>query len=671
VANDAQTRRDRAARAKAKAAGGFLLTRPGRADVNVLGQVIDAVRNEPLDAAPTLTVTLDDPNWTLTNSTIFDLSDDGRLDIIETWYEGVAWRLVKVAPDNDTLTLTFEDRAVTTLREFVEAGKFQRKRTRNYTRAMFIRDVIKRVNSKSAVKVEFKCPRLSQRQTVAKGDTPRKSEDTTGVRGISKREARGLTVKGAKMTPEQRKNANLVLAVAEAEDAPHNAKLALAEACIVESRFRNLPDGDGSSVGILQVTSGKKFNRRDVERCAQEFLVNGFTGRGGAITLANTTTMSPGEIAQACQGSAYPDRYEQFRAEANAIVKAFDGGDLAEPNPQRTRYTDNAYWFALGQVGQPESAWDCITRLAEEVNWRLFCKDGIIFYMPDDDLYRQEPKRSLSRSTLFFVTETAKSIIKSGSMIVTDMSFDWDQGKPVYEMAISLADRVKLRHGEAIETTGFGPASTRWLVWETTKTLMSDTTDLVLRSPQRAKKEPTAGTTPHTLGDPAKAKGAVDPKSGYADLFLVEHKIIGLPGEGTHSFSAPPNNWESDNGYDFGMPVGTPLYAAFNGRIGPQFGALGGPGSVHGERAGSRFAGLRLHLVGPTNELYYAHLSKFRPGLGPGDKVKAGELLGYSGVANGVAHLHVAEKRSDRPYLKWFNKGGVIIRPNPNPGRGD
>jgi Peptidase family M23 len=671
VADTAQTRRDRAARAKAKAAGGFLITRPGRADVNLLGQVIDAVREEPLDAAPTLTVTLDDPNWTLTNSTIFDMSDDGRLDIIETWYENVAWRLVKVSPNNDTLTLVFEDRSATVLREFVEAGKFQRKRTRNYTRAMFIRDVIKRVNAKSSNKVEFKCPRLSQKQAVAKGQTPRKSDDLTGVRGISKREARSLTVKGGKMNSVQRKNANLVLAVAEAEDAPHNAKLALIEACIVESQITNLPDGDGTSVGILQVTSGKKFKRNDVERCAQEFLVNGFTGRGGAITLANTTTMSPGQIAQACQGSAYPDRYEQFRAEANAIVKAFDGGDLAEPNPQRTRYTDNAYWFALGQVGQPESAWDCITRLAEEVNWRLFVKDGLVFYMPDDDLYRQEPKRSLSRSTLFFITETKNTIVKNGNMIVTDMSFDWDQGKPVYEMEITLADRVKLRHSESIETTGFGPASTRWLVWETTKSLADDTTTLVLRSPQRAKKEPTGGTTSHTIGDPTKANGAVDLKTGYADVIIDKHHLLGLPGEGTHSFTEPPNNWESDNACDYAVPVGTPVFAAFAGRIGPSFGALGGPGSVHGERAGSRFAGLRLHLVSATNELYYAHLSKFRPGLSPGDKVKAGELLGYSGVANGVAHLHLGEKRSNRPYIKWFNKGGVIIRPNPNPGRGD
>jgi murein DD-endopeptidase MepM/ murein hydrolase activator NlpD len=111
-------------------------------------------------------------------------------------------------------------------------------------------------------------------------------------------------------------------------------------------------------------------------------------------------------------------------------------------------------------------------------------------------------------------------------------------------------------------------------------------------------------------------------------------KIIGTPGQGTHTLG----NWESDNAVDVSMPEGTPLYAVANGVIGPQFGSLG---------EGGRFAGLRLHLKSKGNEWYYAHLSKFAPGLKPGTRVKKGQLLGYSGSANGVAHLHLGQRAGD------------------------
>lgn len=111
-------------------------------------------------------------------------------------------------------------------------------------------------------------------------------------------------------------------------------------------------------------------------------------------------------------------------------------------------------------------------------------------------------------------------------------------------------------------------------------------------------------------------------------------KIIGTPYHGTHTLG----NWESDNAYDFATPVGTPLYAAFSGTIGQQIGALV-------DSASSRFAGLRLHLVGAANELYYAHLSRIV--VKPGEQVQKGQLVGYSGSASGVAHLHLGARTGD------------------------
>jgi murein DD-endopeptidase MepM/ murein hydrolase activator NlpD len=125
-------------------------------------------------------------------------------------------------------------------------------------------------------------------------------------------------------------------------------------------------------------------------------------------------------------------------------------------------------------------------------------------------------------------------------------------------------------------------------------------------------------------------KGRADPLKG---------PIIGRPYEGTH---ADIPNWESQRAIDVAAPIGSPVYSPFAGSIGPQFGSLGASPS-------SRFGGLRMHVVGPTDEAYLAHLSRFAPGIRPGRRVRPGQLLGYSGSASGVAHLHEALKYGD-PY---------------------
>lgn len=131
---------------------------------------------------------------------------------------------------------------------------------------------------------------------------------------------------------------------------------------------------------------------------------------------------------------------------------------------------------------------------------------------------------------------------------------------------------------------------------------------------------------------------AAPSKPGALATAFGQFKIIGEPYAGTHTVG----NWESDNARDFAMPEGTPIYAVANGTIGSQFGALASNNP--------RMAGLRLHLKGKNNEWYYAHLSDFAPGIAPGAKVKRGQLLGYSGSANGVAHLHFGAQNGSPRY---------------------
>jgi len=114
------------------------------------------------------------------------------------------------------------------------------------------------------------------------------------------------------------------------------------------------------------------------------------------------------------------------------------------------------------------------------------------------------------------------------------------------------------------------------------------------------------------------------------------YRLIGWPGMGTHSWSFKPNNWESDNANDAGCKRGTPLVAVADGRIGKSFGPLKDPDP--------RYHGIRLHLITADNEFYYAHLINTAKGIAPGVHVKQGQLLGHSGDANGVDHLHIGMK---------------------------
>jgi murein DD-endopeptidase MepM/ murein hydrolase activator NlpD len=108
---------------------------------------------------------------------------------------------------------------------------------------------------------------------------------------------------------------------------------------------------------------------------------------------------------------------------------------------------------------------------------------------------------------------------------------------------------------------------------------------------------------------------------------------IGSPRTGTHRLG----NWQSDRAIDIAVPVGTPVRATEDG-------VIGGPMGRSRSRD-PRFAGLRLTLEGRRDTWFYAHLRSIR--VRPGQTVRRGEVIGRSGAANGVAHLHIAARRAN------------------------
>jgi murein DD-endopeptidase MepM/ murein hydrolase activator NlpD/prophage tail gpP-like protein len=149
-------------------------------------------------------------------------------------------------------------------------------------------------------------------------------------------------------------------------------------------------------------------------------------------------------------------------------------------------------------------------------------------------------------------------------------------------------------------------------------------------------------------GQSGTVSGATQVPVGSGPLgkgFPYQKNIIGYPYVGTHRDFG---NWQSDNATDIRCKKGTPVYAVHDGTLG-NYGVLPGSGTViRNPTPSGQLAGNRVNIMGREQSSYYAHmmdLSAEIKNLGrEGMRIRAGQLIGYSGVANGVAHLHFAVK---------------------------
>ena len=117
--------------------------------------------------------------------------------------------------------------------------------------------------------------------------------------------------------PPDPKAARAICSVARKLGASDKVILAAYEAAIVESGVHSLPYGDATSVGLFQQQDwwGTRAQRLDPYYASHEFLIRAIR--------QDRSFMTPGQLAQDVQISAYPLRYDQRRLQALSLISTY------------------------------------------------------------------------------------------------------------------------------------------------------------------------------------------------------------------------------------------------------------------------------------------------------------------------------------------------------------
>ncbi|MGH3795723.1 MAG: C40 family peptidase [Pseudonocardiaceae bacterium] len=171
---------------------------------------------------------------------------------------------------------------------------------------------------------------------------------------------------------EQRRNADLIIAIGKQRGLPPRAWQVAIQAAMTESRLHNLRGGDHDSLGLFQMRPSQGWGT--VAQLADPvYQINKFYD--ALARVPDWETQRPGDSAQAVERSAFPSRYHQWETLAVNVIDV-QGGDVAAftkaacektlPAVPPSEVAGRAIDYALSQVGKPyvwggtgPSSYDC------------------------------------------------------------------------------------------------------------------------------------------------------------------------------------------------------------------------------------------------------------------------------------------------------------------------
>jgi len=598
-------------------------------DEDLANAISEVTLQTQIAGASLLTITFADPQWAIQTSGLLALNTEGILDDISVEFpefSGSFWRLCMVQGSADNtapnLTLTFEDEIISELRDKWGPKTVAPGTT---TRAQFVKQLVDEVNSDlPEQKLKFVCPSINVLQpiattksagTVITSTTAQQTADKTNKTGGLGHGA-AVTVKGVALNANQISEANTLMSMARAKRAGQIATEALVFAAIAESSLGEQPgafrpNADGFW-GVLQGNSKTWHDPHDTAGMADAFLSGGAGFQsGGAIALSRTVS-DPIEIAVRVEApSVWPsnayateDGYSNFLPEARAIIAAAGGMGAGAPSVAHLNAAiaaatpkSDISQLSRGTADNPdESSWDCITRLASEVNWFAFSNGKTLYYMDGPDLVAQKPAAYIKRLTTggldWQITDAGTGEKHLGAMVAPTPNYTFDntafvyrsthkrKGKVIHrsriakpatpsELYLNIVCGIDFMHaGDVVVMQNAGPLNGRWIITDATRNCLADVhTQFTLAPPTAPNPEPqaTQGDTGKTTTKTGSGSGASTADPAITDTGklsgVVQAAQKALAERSKYVYSEGPNR--GNNGTLFGPAPRTMDCSAF------------------------------------------------------------------------------------------------------------
>lgn len=131
-----------------------------------------------------------------------------------------------------------------------------------------------------------------------------------------------LPAKVGPYSGDQIKNAGAILSIGEQRGVTQHAQQTALMAAMTESSLNNLDGGDRDSAGLFQMRPSQGWGTH-AQVTDISYAINLFYER--LVKIPGWDSMTPGEAAQALEGSAFPDAYDTKSAYAVKMMNALSG----------------------------------------------------------------------------------------------------------------------------------------------------------------------------------------------------------------------------------------------------------------------------------------------------------------------------------------------------------
>lgn len=437
----------------------------GLSDLGIRDRIQDGNIQRTIEGASNITVSVNDYDFKLEDSGVLKERIDVKID--DYWY-----RLQAVNRSGDSLELVFVDRDVARIKREKSVKRATRGAgKKKMTRAEFCFMLVRLVKGK---RIRIVCPELHKIQSQAK---PKReiTKERTRDKGLHIHGRHKIIVgpynKAGYATKRQLRYIERVIEQGYRQHA--NEKVITCALMVIqeETGVRNFKGGDRDSVGLFQQRPSQGWpGSGDVERDARAFYNRAISEDRKHPSLGY------GELCQKVQASGFPDRFIYAKPYALRLLDAYGGEGSTGRVVRRVRRR-----FTTESDGKAQNWWDAIGRLMDEVGWRRFMSNGVLYLISEEDLFRSKPRFYLSRKT-------------DG---VHQIDYEYDVGQPTSEVTITATIKkwtappgtvVKMMEGTPAKGDG------RWLVSTIERNIFNPIGTITLKKPRPELAEPADDT---------------------------------------------------------------------------------------------------------------------------------------------------------------------------------